>query len=166
MKLNAFIHQGAYAALDLGEPMASVPFALLGLVGTTVGKNCSSDLFTIKGGGSSRGGETSSSDGTVDQSKAASQAALGECFSVVGGFWSLFAVQIPGAPLLTIRLTSTNIAVILWPSPSAGFILQQNSGLNPANWGAVTETVADDGTNRFIIVTPLAGNRFYRLLKP
>jgi hypothetical protein len=43
-------------------------------------------------------------------------------FSLTGGFWSLFAVQTPGAPLLTIRLTTTNTAIVSWPSPSTGWL--------------------------------------------
>ena len=84
-------------------------------------------------------------------------------FSFTGGFWS--AVQLPGSPLLTITLTG-NRAVVSWPSPSTGFLLQQNANLNTANWVPASEAVADNGTNRFIIVNPPAGRRFYRLFKP
>ncbi len=91
---------------------------------------------------------------------------IGGNVSLAGGFWSLFAVQTPGTPLLTIRLTTTNTALVLWPSPSTGFTLQQTVELNGTNWVAAPQTVAEDGTNKFIIVNPPAGNRFYRLFKP
>jgi hypothetical protein len=51
-------------------------------------------------------------------------------------------------------------------SPSTGWNLQQNTNLSTTNWVAPLETVNDDGTNRFIIVNPPAGNRFYRLKNP
>jgi hypothetical protein len=87
-------------------------------------------------------------------------------FSLVAGFWSLLAVQTPGAPLLTVRLTSTNTAVVLWPSSSAGFRLQERNDLDTTNWTAALEAVFYNGTNKFIIVNPPAGNRFYRLFRP
>jgi hypothetical protein len=104
--------------------------------------------------------------GTIGQPDASPQPLNGGNFALVGGFWSLLAVQTPGAPLLTIRLTTTNTAVVSWPSPSTGFTLQQNSDLNSANWVSAPQSVSDNGTNRFIIVNPPAGNRFYRLFRP
>jgi hypothetical protein len=56
--------------------------------------------------------------------------------------------------------------VISWPSASAGFTLQENSQLGTPNWTAAGQTVTDNGTNKFITVSPLSGNRFYRLFKP
>ena len=60
----------------------------------------------------------------------------------------------------------TNTALVSWPSPSTGFALQQNTNLNTANWTTAPQTVTDNGTNRFIVVNPPVGNRFYRLVKP
>jgi len=88
-------------------------------------------------------------------------------FSLAGGFWSLLSVvQTPGAPLLTITLTSTNTAMVSWPFPSTGFALQQNTNLNMTNWVSPSETVTNNGTINFIIVNPPGGNRFFRLSKP
>ena len=50
--------------------------------------------------------------------------------------------------------------------PSTGFTLQQNGDLNATTWIAAPQTVTDNGTNKFIIVNPPTGNRFYRLFKP
>jgi len=47
-----------------------------------------------------------------------------------------------------------------------GFTLQQNSDLNPTNWITAPQPVSDNGSTRFIVVSPPAGNRFYRLFKP
>jgi len=56
--------------------------------------------------------------------------------------------------------------LVLWPSPSTGFALQQNTNLVTTNWVAVSEPIADNGTHKFIIVNPSAGKQFYRLKSP
>jgi hypothetical protein len=129
-------------------------------------QNYSIDWFTIDGGGGTSTGGVYSVSGTIGQPDASPQPLTGGNFALVGGFWSLLAVQTPGAPLLTIRLTTTNTAVVSWPSPSVGFTLQQNGDLNTANWVPTPQSVSESGTNRFIIVNPPTGNRFYRLFKP
>ena len=117
------------------------------------------------GGGSSTGGVYSVS-GTIGQHDAGGPMAGGD-YSLTGGFWSLLAaVQMPGAPLLKIFLTTTNTAVVYWPSPSTGFNLRQNTSLGTTSWVVPSETLNDNGTNKFIIVRPPAGNRFYRLANP
>jgi hypothetical protein len=84
-------------------------------------------------------------------------------YALTGGFWALYAVQVPSAPLLRILLTPTNTAVIFWPYPSTGWNLRQNSDLNTTNWRAASEAVNNDGTNNFIVVNPPMGSRFFRL---
>jgi hypothetical protein len=129
-------------------------------------QNFAIDWFTIDGGGGTSTGGVYSLSGTIGQPDANAQPMTGGNFSLTGGFWSLFAVQTPGAPLLSIRLTTTNTAIVSWPSPSTGFTLQQNGDLNATIWVAAPQTVTDDGTNKFVIVNPPSGNRFYRLFKP
>ena len=124
------------------------------------------DWFTIDGGGGTSTGGVYSVSGTIGQPDANAQPMTGGSFSLVGGFWSLFAVQSTGAPLLTIRLTMTNTALVSWPSPSVAFILQQNSNLTTTNWTTAPQSVNDNGRDKFIIVNPSAVNRFYRLFKP
>jgi hypothetical protein len=120
---------------------------------------------TDGGGGTSTGGVYSVS-GTIGQPDAGVSMTGGQ-YSLTGGFWSLYAVQTPGAPLLTISLTATNTAMVYWPSPSASWLLQQNTnGVSSVNWSNVTDTIQDDGTNKTLIVSPPLGNRFYRLYKP
>lgn len=113
------------------------------------------------GGGTSTNGQYSLS-GTIGQQDAGGTL-TGPGFALTGGFWSLFVVQTSGAPSLGIRSTQTNSVVVFWPSPSTGFSLQQNSNLSTTNWVAPAEIVNDDGTNRFIVVTPPVGSRYYRL---
>jgi hypothetical protein len=139
---------------------------LLFLASHTSAQNFAIDWFTIDGGGGTSTGGVYSLSGTIGQPDANAQPMTGGNFSLTGGFWSLFAVQTPGAPLLTIRLTTTNTAIVSWQSPSTGFALQQNGDLNPTAWVAAPQTVTDNGTNKFVIVNPPTGNRFYRLLKP
>lgn len=67
------------------------------------------------------------------------------------------------APILAVALTPTNAAVISWPSPSTGWNVEQNADLTTTNWIAPPETINDDGTNRFIIVSPPVGSMFFRL---
>jgi hypothetical protein len=126
-------------------------------------QNYSIDWHTIDGGGGTSAGGGYSISGTIGQPEAGATL-TGGSFSLTGGFWSI--VQAPGAPLLTIYLTTGNRAVVSWPSPSTGFTLQQNGGLNPASWTTPSEAVTDNGTNKFIIVNPPTGNRFYRLFRP
>src|SRR3954454_23873009 len=83
------------------------------------------DWFTIDGGGGTSTGGVYSVSGTIGQPDAGAMS--GGNYSLTGGFWSLFAVQMPGAPLLSIALTTTNTALVSWPSPSTGFKLQQNT---------------------------------------
>jgi hypothetical protein len=115
------------------------------------------------GGGMSTGGVYSVS-GTIGQPDANQQAMTGGNYSLVGGFWSLIAVQTPGAPLLSIFHTTTNSVAVSWPSSSTGWSLQQNTNdVSSVNWSNVTTGVTDDGTTKTLIVNPPAGNRFYRL---
>src|SRR5436309_10766626 len=87
------------------------------------------DWFTIGGGGGTSAGGVFSVSGTIGQPDAGKMS--GGNFTIDGGFWGIIApVQTPGAPLLTITLNSQlSTITISWPSPSTGFILQQNTNL-------------------------------------
>jgi hypothetical protein len=64
-------------------------------------------------------------------------------------------------------LKSNNTVVVSWPSPSTGFILQENiNGAATVNWSNVVDTPADDGTTKSVTVTPVTLQRFFRLWKP
>ena len=88
--------------------------------------------------------------GTIGQHDA-NGSMTGGNYSLTGGLWALYAVQTPGAPVLSIKLTTMNTAMVYWLSPSAGYNLQVNTNL------ATTKTV---------IVNPSVGNQFYRLKYP
>jgi hypothetical protein len=129
-------------------------------------QNFAIDWHTIDGGGGTSTGGNFSLSGTIGQPDANAQPMTGGAFSLTGGFWSLFAVQTPGAPLLTITRLSATSARVSWPSPSTGFVLQQNSDLNTTDWVNAPQAVSDNGTIRSINVNPTTGRRFYRLVKP
>ena len=111
------------------------------------------------GGGTSATGQYSIT-GTIGQHDAGF-AMTGGNYSVTGGFWSLIAVQTPGAPLLSIT-ASGNQVMVSWPLPSSGFTLQTNTTLNPANWGNYAGTV----TNNSAALSSPRGNLFFRLCRP
>ncbi len=129
-------------------------------------QNYSIDWHTIDGGGGTSTGGVYAVTGTIGQPDAGRMA--GGNFSIEGGFWGILsAVQLPGAPLLSITRTPTNTVAVSWPSPSAGFNLQVNTnGLGTVNWSNVVALPVDDGTTKTLIVNPPTGNRFYRLVKP
>jgi hypothetical protein len=139
---------------------------LAGLSAFAAQAQYSIDWFTIDGGGGTSTGGVYSVSGTIGQPDAGTMS--GGSYSLTGGFWSLLSVvQMPGAPLLSITLTTTNTALVSWPSPSAGFNLQQNTNsVASVNWSNVTTAPADNGSIKYIIVNLPAGNRWYRLSKP
>jgi hypothetical protein len=83
-------------------------------------------------------------------------------YSLMGGFWALYVVQTTGAPLLTISRTN-NAVMIFWPATSTNWMLQQNANLSSTNWITAPETIMDNGTSKYMIVSQPAGNQFYRL---
>ncbi len=147
--------------------MRIVPGVLLFVAACSVkAQTYSIDWSTIDGGGGTSTGGVYSVSGTIGQPDAGTMS--GGNFSLTGGYWSLLSiVQTPGAPLLSITLTTINTVLISWPSPSTGFTLQQNTnGVSSVNWSDAPEMIQDNGTIKYLIVNPPTGNRFYRLKSP
>jgi len=122
------------------------------------------DWFTIDGGGGTSTGAPYQVSGTIGQPDAGTMS--GGNYTLDGGFWSIVATtQTPGAPLLTISLNSQLSTInISWPSPSTGFVLEQNSSLtNPDGWSVFGGSYNDNGTTKSITISPPTGNLFYRL---
>jgi hypothetical protein len=158
------IHQSPYF-----YTMKNITFSLAVLAMVTLAvhaQNFALDWHKIAGGGGTSSNGRYSVSGTIGQHDASQQPMSSGNFSLTGGFWSLTAVQAPNAPLLSISLTSSNTVMVSWPTPSTGFVLQQNSTLSVTNWITPLEPISDDGTNKFIMVNPPAGNRFFRLSYP
>ncbi len=67
---------------------------------------------------------------------------------------------------LEIGVRANGSAIVSWPTCYGDFSLQQSGDLAAASWQTPPQSVVDDGTNKFIAVTPPVGNRFYRLAQP
>ena len=135
------------------------------LPGLGFSQQYSIDWHKVSGGGGTSAGGSYTLGGTIGQPDAGGPM-LGGNYSLTGGFWALYALQNPGAPLLNIKLTTTNTVMVYWPSPSTGYNLQVNTNLAAAVWSVPPESLTDNGTIKYIIVNPPTGKRFYRLKSP
>lgn len=122
------------------------------------------DWHTIDGGGGTSTSGVYSVSGTIGQPDANQQPMTGGSFSLTGGFWSLFAVQTPGAPLLTISLTSTNTVMVSWPATGLTFQLQENADFSlPNSWSPIAQAAVTNAGQISVIVPTTAGRKFFRL---
>lgn len=124
------------------------------------------DWHTLPGGGGVSSNGQYLLAGSIGQSGAGLVSSGGN-YSLTGGFWSLISVvQTAGAPALSLT-HQANQVVISWPTPAAGWTLQQNSNL-AVGGGWVTSgypVSATNGTSSITISAP-AGNLFFRLSQP
>ena len=133
---------------------------LLALTSIAYPQNYSIDWHKIAGGGGTSAGGGYTVSGTIGQPEAGG-AITGGNFSLTGGFWSIFAVQTPGAPLLTIT-HSGNQAIVSWSPSVTGWTLQTNGNLGTTNWVNYGGSVI----NNTVTNSPTAGNLFFRLRQP
>ena len=133
--------------------------ALVLLTLTAHAQNYTIDWFKVSGGGGTSTNGQYSLSGTIGQPDA-SGAMSGGGYSVTGGFWALYAVQTPGAPLLTITLVG-NQAIISWPPSATGWTLQTNANLSTPTWGNYAGAIV----NNSVTNSPPKGNLFFRLKK-
>ena len=115
------------------------------------------DWYTIAGGGGTSTGGVYSVTGTIGQPDAGGPMSGGQ-YSVTGGFWALYVVQTPGAPLLSITYEG-NQAIVSWPPAVTGWTLQTNHDLATGTWGNYAGTVS----NNRVTNAPPTGNLFFRL---
>jgi len=134
--------------------------ALLLLALTAHAQSYSIDWYKIAGGGGTSTGGTYQVSGTIGQPDA-SGAVTGGNYSLTGGFWALYAVQAPGAPLLTITYFG-NQAIVSWPPSVTGWTLQTNANLATPTWGNYLGTIV----NNSVTNSPPKGNLFFRLANP
>jgi hypothetical protein len=128
-------------------------------------QNYTIDWYKISGGGGASSNGQYSVSGTIGQPDAGG-ALSGGNYSVTGGFWSLISVvQTPGAPALAITHSGNNV-IVSWPSPSTGFVLQQNGNLAAASWTTSGFTVNSNSTTMSITIPSPTGNLFFRLKSP
>jgi len=121
------------------------------------------DWFKVAGGGGTSSGGGYSVSGTIGQADANQKPLTGATYSLVGGFWSLYALPAPGGPPLRIFLSDPNTAVIAWPAPSAGWALMQNTNVASGKWASVTNTVYVMGSENQVFIRYPAGACYYRL---
>jgi hypothetical protein len=122
------------------------------------------DWSTIDGGGGTSTGGVYSVSGSLGQPDAGTMS--GGNYTLDGGFWGIIAtVQPPGAPRLTITLMANKALLLSWPSPSTGFLLQQNSTLAETGWANVTQSQTDNGATISTTINAPIGNLFFRLKK-
>jgi hypothetical protein len=134
-------------------------FLLLGWLIPTISfaQPYSVDWFKVAGGGGTSSNGQYSVSGTIGQHDASGPMTGGN-YSLTGGFWSLFAVQTPGAPLLTITRAG-NLAIVSWDSSTIGWTLQTNNNLAAGIWGNYPGQVV----NNRVTNAPSTGNLFFRL---
>jgi len=119
------------------------------------------DWSTIDGGGGTSTGGVYSVSGTIGQPDAGGPMTNSQ-YSVTGGFWALpTAVQVTGAPTLTIAAAMPSNATISWSPNTPGFVLQETLSLSPTNWVNSTS-----GATNPIVVPVTLPAKFYRLFKP
>jgi len=137
-------------------------FLLLSLLAPTISfaQSYSIDWYKIAGGGGNSTGGTFQVSGTIGQPDASGPMTGGNC-SVTGGFWSLYAVQTPSAPLLTITHVG-NQAIVSWDASVTGWTLQTNANLATPTWGNYLGPVV----NNRMTNSPPKGNLFFRLSNP
>jgi hypothetical protein len=133
-------------------------FFLLAL--TAHSQSYSIDWYKVAGGGGSSTGGIYQVSGTIGQPDAGGPMTGGN-YSLTGGFWSLYAVQTPGAPLLTITYAG-NQAIVSWSPSATGWTLQTNSNLATGTWGNYLGPVVNNSAT----VTSKVGNLFFRLTQP
>jgi hypothetical protein len=152
-------------ARNLTPRLSGVVWMGLLLVSPAVhAQNFAIDWFKIAGGGGTSTGGVYALSGTIGQPDAG--VLSGGSYTLVGGFWGvLAAIQVEGAPRLSVRLTGTNIVWVAWPASSATFQLQENADLNTTNWVNVATPPVTAGGQKQVPVSPPRGNRFYRLKK-
>jgi hypothetical protein len=143
----------------IGTVKIKLSFGLLFIALKLCAQPYSVDWYKISGGGGTSSNGQFTISGTIGQHDA-SGAMSGGNYSVTGGFWSLFAVQTPGAPLLAITY-SGNQAIVSWPSSATGWTLQTNNNLATGAWGNYAGSVV----NNIATNSPPTGNLFFRLIK-
>ena|SRR5579871_4904828 len=132
---------------------------LIGLLILRVGdaQQYSINWYKVGGGGGISTSAVYSVSGTIGQQDAGGPL-TGGSYSLTGGFWALYTVQTPGAPILTITYGS-NQAVVSWPSSVTGWTLQTNNNLATGAWGNYAGVII----NNVVTNSPPVGNLFFRL---
>jgi len=160
MKLQRFMGSSA-THRRLAHAAALLLLSILNAYLSTGFAQYAVNWYTIDGGGGTSTGGVYSVSGTIGQPDARGPMTNGQ-YSVTGGFWALpTALQVPGAPTLTIVPATPGNATISWSPNTPGFVLQETLSLSPTNW-----VNSSSGTTNPIVVPATLPTKFYRLFKP
>ena len=134
--------------------------ATFALLANATAQSYSIDWHKVSGGGGTSTSGVYSVSGTIGQADAGG-AMSGGSYSLTGGFWSLYAVQTPGAPILSITYLNHQ-AIVSWPASVTGWTLQTNKNVAAGTWGNYTGVVV----NNSVTNPATSGNLFFRLAHP
>lgn len=70
------------------------------------------------------------------------------------------------APVMGISRHASGTLDLTWPESAAGWILQENPGLDPAGWMPSSQSVTASGGQNQVSISNPAGRRFFRLAHP
>jgi hypothetical protein len=141
-------------------------FILLGFLCclAALGQSYSIDWHKVAGGGGTSTNGQYIVAGTIGQPDAG--LASGGSYVVTGGYWSMInVVQTAGSPWLGMCMAPGNQAIISWPYPCPGFVLQESLSLSPSAWGNSTASPSLVSNYWQVTVPVSPGCKFYRLLK-
>jgi hypothetical protein len=118
---------------------------------------------TIDGGGGLTSGGAISLNGTVGQPDAGAMS--GGNFALSGGFW--YGGSGP-YPALSIRLEAANTAILSWPNPSTGYVLQQTANMDTpgGGWTDVAQLPNVLGSNKEVTLPATGRFCLFRLRAP
>jgi len=152
------------------RPATTIALLMVAAVTVARAQNYGVDWSTITGGGGTSTAGVYTVTGTIAQPDAGRLNSSD--FTIDGGFWSIVAaIQEPGAPVLSVRVTQTNTVVVSWPMTWPGFVLLENPNVNTTNWVQVAAppivvvTSQTTAEKQVVVPTP-TGKRFYRLRRP
>jgi hypothetical protein len=120
---------------------------------------------TIDGGGGTSTGGVYSVSGTIGQPDAGKMS--GGNFSLEGDFWSVVAIQTPGAPILSLS-RSNNAVIVSWPLSAIGFNLERSATLSALSnsWTTISPPYSTNATSFYVPIPSLTGQTYFRLHKP
>src|ERR1051325_9909153 len=141
-------------------------FAFVSGLVATASAQTNIDWFSIDAGGGAASSANYLINGTIGQADAGILTSAN--YSIIGGFWAVQNLG-PATALPELHIATAPAATVLlwWPSPSTGFVLQENTDLsNPAGWVDVNGVVTDNGFTKSITRPVVGVSRFYRLRHP
>jgi hypothetical protein len=160
MKTNVF-PRGRSTRLLLCGALALAAFAV-----PIHAQNYSINWSTVDGGGGMSTGGGFTVTGTIGQPDAGQMMSGGD-YTLQGGFWGILAaIQVPGAPYLSVMRTPTNTVCVWWPVSETSWQLQATTSLAPTGSVWASYAYITNGANCVYIESPPLGNKFYRLHKP